>query len=721
MADVTMLDLPVAVSLDGSEDVWIVQGGTDKRTTTADIAATATGFVPTNRAINTPASGGLAGGGPLSGDLTLTFYPFGLTAKSAMAVADSFAINDVAGGDEPKKTTFPNAMKALTGLTALPIPDLVNDYLIINRASDGGTYKVNPSALGLAAGNVPAGGLTAQVLAKASNTDYDTEWVAASITLDALSLAGNPTGATALGVSVSLGATLAFSGSALQTGAATGDVTWSANSFSTTIANNAVTDAKFRQSAALSVVGNATNALANVADIAAASDHQVMRRLGTALAFGSIDLSQANTVGTSVLGPTNGGTGLATYTLGDTLYASASNTLSALAGNTTTAKQYLSQTGDGALSAAPAWAAVAGSDITGAALTKGDDTNVTLTLGGTPSTALLRAASITAGWTGTLAVARGGSGAGTFTTNGVLYGNGTSAFGVTGQGDANSVLTANAGAPAFSDSPTVANITVNTAINAGSATTTLGTVAGTVDMGGATSLEIPNGAAPTVNADGEIAVDTTVADFSHGILLYYSGEEMGVVAMPIAEFTTPSNGAVPTYNSTTDEFEMTVPAGGGDVTGPASSTVDDFATFSDTSGKVIKDSGLIRATVAQVRDPSVDSKIPTVKDLYDGAAEVALTSTSNSVAWDMDTGINFVISSLAENTTIANATNTVDGKTGRLRITNDGSARTVAWGTSYEFAFGTAPTASGANDTDIYYYDVVSSTRIMISQLKDVS
>lgn len=41
-----------------------------------------------------------------------------------------------------------------------------------------------------------------------------------------------------------------------------------------------------------------------------------------------------------------------------------------------------------------------------AALTKVDDTNVTLTLGGTPSTALLQSASLTLGWTGTLADSR---------------------------------------------------------------------------------------------------------------------------------------------------------------------------------------------------------------------------------------------------------------------------------------------------------------------------
>ena len=62
----------------------------------------------------------------------------------------------------------------------------------------------------------------------------------------------------------------------------------------------------------------------------------------------------------------------------------------------------------------------------GAALTRTSDTNVTLTLGGAPTTALLNATSITAGWTGQLSVARGGTGAATLT--GIAKGNGTSAF-----------------------------------------------------------------------------------------------------------------------------------------------------------------------------------------------------------------------------------------------------------------------------------------------------
>lgn len=56
-----------------------------------------------------------------------------------------------------------------------------------------------------------------------------------------------------------------------------------------------------------------------------------------------------------------------------------------------------------------------------AALTKTDDTNVTLTLGGSASTALLNAASLTLNWTGTLAATRGGTGFGSYAVGDILY------------------------------------------------------------------------------------------------------------------------------------------------------------------------------------------------------------------------------------------------------------------------------------------------------------
>lgn len=58
--------------------------------------------------------------------------------------------------------------------------------------------------------------------------------------------------------------------------------------------------------------------------------------------------------------------------------------------------------------------------ITPGALTKTDDTNVTMTLGGTPTSALLQASSMTLGWTGTLAVSRGGTGSSTLVGAGIV-------------------------------------------------------------------------------------------------------------------------------------------------------------------------------------------------------------------------------------------------------------------------------------------------------------
>jgi len=61
-------------------------------------------------------------------------------------------------------------------------------------------------------------------------------------------------------------------------------------------------------------------------------------------------------------------------------------------------------------------------------LTKTDDTNVTLTLGGTPTGSLLKGVSITAGWTGSLAATRGGTGQTTYAVGDILYASTTSAL-----------------------------------------------------------------------------------------------------------------------------------------------------------------------------------------------------------------------------------------------------------------------------------------------------
>jgi hypothetical protein len=96
-------------------------------------------------------------------------------------------------------------------------------------------------------------------------------------------------------------------------------------------------------------------------------------------------------------------------------------------------------------------AVTASGGVTPSALTRVNDTNITLTLGGTPNTALLQATSITAGWSGTLGPARGGFGADISAANGVpLFAGGTATFtATTGTGNF-----ARAADPVFTGNPT---------------------------------------------------------------------------------------------------------------------------------------------------------------------------------------------------------------------------------------------------------------------------
>ncbi len=103
-------------------------------------------------------------------------------------------------------------------------------------------------------------------------------------------LLGRDTAGTGNAEELTVGGGVEFTGSAgIQRSALTGDVTASAGSNATTIANDAVTDAKLRNSQPLSVIGRGANTTGDPGDLTApaGSDH-VLRESGSILSFGEI-------------------------------------------------------------------------------------------------------------------------------------------------------------------------------------------------------------------------------------------------------------------------------------------------------------------------------------------------------------------------------------------------------------------------------------------------
>ena len=85
-------------------------------------------------------------------------------------------------------------------------------------------------------------------------------------------------------------------------------------------------------------------------------------------------------------------------------------------------------------------------------------------------------------------------------------------------------------------------------------------------------------------------------------------------------------------------------------------------------------------------------------------AQVAITSSSNAVAWDAKAAQN-AYHVTTENTTFSAPSNAVEGAVIQVELAQGGTARTIAWNTVFEFAASTAPTVTAtANKTDIFTF-----------------
>jgi hypothetical protein len=84
--------------------------------------------------------------------------------------------------------------------------------------------------------------------------------------------------------------------------------------------------------------------------------------------------------------------------------------------------------------------------------------------------------------------------------------------------------------------------------------------------------------------------------------------------------------------------------------------------------------------------------------------QVAITSSSNAVAWDAAAAAN-AYHVTTENTTFSAPSNAVEGAIISVELAQGATPRTIAWNTVFEFAASTAPTVTAtANKTDIFSF-----------------
>jgi hypothetical protein len=163
---------------------------------------------------------------------------------------------------------------------------------------------------------------------------------------------------------------------------------------------------------------------------------------------------------------------------------------------------------------------------------------------------------------------------------------------------------------------------------------------GVHDFGGATSVEVPNGTSPTVNATGEIAVDTNLYSTSpQGCLVIYDGAQQGNL---VCTTDTPGNDEIPKFDSTTGLVTWEADAGAGGGANNFSWTFEPQTAKLPSSNPMAIDAGNLRwrglydDTTQECAQWST-----TLKPYQAGTLQAQIlytletTSTSDVVAWDL--------------------------------------------------------------------------------------
>ena len=185
----------------------------------------------------------------------------------------------------------------------------------------------------------------------------------------------------------------------------------------------------------------------------------------------------------------------------------------------------------------------------------------------------------------------------------------------------------------------------------------------------------------------------------------------GLCAYP---FTTNSNKivnlATPTLSTdaVTKAYADALVGGAGSFT---SLTVTGTTTLATALTGVLKGtSGVVSVATAGTDYAGIDTAQTFTKGQR---GEITVLTDGATITPDFADSNNFSVT-LGGNRTLANPTNTVAGQSGSLFITQDGTgSRTLAYGTNYDFAGGTAPTLSTtAGAIDRIDYVVRTATSI---------